>query len=246
MKLKIISDIHTEFDRNDNGKKFLDSIPNKDVDVLIVPGDLTTKYYEENLKQLCDRFPQVVYVLGNHDYWYGSIEGKNEMVANIAAKLSNLHFLNNERKEIGGKFFAGTTLWFPDIERQNMPSLYGWIDCRQVQGGHSAIFEAAEKASQFLEKNVQKGDIVVTHHLPSKQCVADRWMDDEYNCYFLHDVEHVMLKNEPAFWFFGHTHDVRHLMIWKTELLCNPRGYPHEAVPSDLNLTIDTELDKAV
>lgn len=238
MKVKLVSDIHTEFDR-DGGDRFCDYLSNDGVDLLIVAGDLTTKHYEKNLKTLCDRFKDVIYVMGNHDYWYGSFQGKRDLVASVAAELPNLHWLDNNRVQIGDHHFAGGTLWFERcIVRPN------WPDFRYVSDGPEGIFEEFEKTYKFLNENVQKGDVVITHHMPSQQCVAPRWEGDDWNCYFVGDVEDIILRKEPSHWFFGHTHDARNLQIYATELVCNPRGYPGENVAFNPDLIIDLDLHK--
>lgn len=240
MKIKLISDIHTEFD-NDGGDAFIRSLDAKDVDVLVIAGDMTSKHHEMNLRKFCEKFKDVVYVMGNHDYWGGSIAGRKELMANISAKLPNLHWLDNTRKNIQGRWFAGTTLWF---SRDNCRDNPWWPDFRRVADGKTGIWDEFDAAYKFLNENVQEGDIVVTHHLPSQQCVHPRWEGADTNCYFVGDVEDIILRKKPEFWFFGHTHDARHLNIWATELLCNPKGYPGENVKFDPNLIIDTDIDK--
>ena len=240
MKIKLISDIHTEFDRHDSGVNFFNSLPSEGVDLLVVAGDLTTKHYEDNLRRLCEKFPNVVYVLGNHDYWGRSIQQTHEMMQRIDDKIPNLHWLHNKRIEIGGKFIAGTTLWFPRCE-----IYWCWPDFLYVHDGAEGIFQEHDIAYKFLNENVQKNDIVVTHHLPSQQCVHPRWEGSKSNCYFVGDAEDIILRKEPSHWFFGHTHDQRNLQIWKTHLLCNPRGYPgeHNECQFDTDIIIDTSLD---
>jgi Icc-related predicted phosphoesterase len=240
MKIKLISDIHTEFD-SDRGEKFLKSVPNEGVDVLVVAGDLTTKYYEENLSLLCDRFPDVIYVMGNHDYWHSSIQERHAMMGELSSRFPNLHWLHNQRVNIGGVNFAGCPLWFP---RKDCPITKRWPDFAYVAEGHEGIFQEHETSRKFLEDEVQAGDVVITHHLPTQDCVADEWKGSRSNCYFVANVEDVVYGKEPAYWFFGHTHNARHLMVGKTEFFCNPRGYPMEGVAYDPELILDTGLDE--
>jgi Icc-related predicted phosphoesterase len=240
VKIKLISDVHTEHDR-DGGDAFVRSLSSDDVDILVVAGDLTDRHHKMNLTRLCESFKDVVYVMGNHDYWHSSLAKRREEMTKICEGLPNLHWLDNTRKQIQGKWFAGCTLWF---SREDCPRLLRWPDFRFVSEGPDGIWDEFDKSYEFLNNNIEKGDIVVTHHLPSKQCVHPRWEGSTTNCFFVGDVEDIILRKEPAFWFFGHTHDSRHLMVWKTELFCNPRGYPHEGVPFDSNLIIDTDIDK--
>lgn len=243
-KIKLISDIHTE-SHLDNGKKFISWLPNEDVDVLVIAGDLSTgfkKRIKPNLKQFCDRFPEVVYVTGNHDHWHTSIQERYDQLARLDARVSNLHWLECQRKEIAGQYFAGCTMWF-DIYQT--PVMSNWPDYLFISGDAALqIHGRYEAAKTFLENEVRKGDVVVTHHLPSQKCIASRWIGNVDNCFYVTPMDDVMKVHKPAFWLFGHTHDQRHLQIEETELFCNPRGYTGERGPRFVeDLIIDTELD---
>jgi predicted phosphodiesterase len=241
MKIKLISDVHVEFDGEDDGFTFLTTLPNKDVDVLVVAGDLgVKKLISPALKLLCQRFPHVVYVTGNHDNWYGAIDDKIKEFEALDAEVENFYFLENKRIEIEGQGFAGCTLWFSPH-----PMTRGtWIDFRMVESGSVAVYRQNALSKQFLRNEVKEGDVVVTHHLPSPKCVHPQWEGMPTNCYFVCDMEDVMLNNKPAYWLFGHTHDRIDVTIGETQCLCNPRGYPHEGVNFDEYFVIDTDLDK--
>lgn len=235
-KLKLISDIHIDYDK-DYGVKFINSIPNDDVDILVLAGDVVTGGHLENyfstFETLCKRFKDVIFVLGNHCYYKHSPEEVFEIMANFQSKLPNLHWLQNEKKQIQGLTFCGTTLWFPKLPI--MPSLYNWVDSRNVVGSYDAIFKEHQKAMQFLENSVDKDCIVITHHLPSPSCVHPSYKDDDYNCYFVADCDHIIYDKEPKLWLFGHSHMACDIMVGKTRCVLNPRAYPHERSTSRFN-----------
>ena len=143
-KLKIVSDLHYDF-YDDHGKSLIDSIPNDGIDILVIAGDLTTDNHLENLSQLCGRFPQVVFVLGNHDYFRFGIEHAKEHIRNIQKFNSNLHYLDNDIKEINGVRFAGCTLWYPR-PKDDIHSC--WIDYRYCN--KNMIWEENRKSTQLL------------------------------------------------------------------------------------------------
>ena len=71
MKVQILSDLHVEFHR-DYGNSFISSIKNN-AEVLIVAGDLDTfDRLDVTMGQLSDTYQHVVYVLGNHEYYFHS------------------------------------------------------------------------------------------------------------------------------------------------------------------------------
>jgi Icc-related predicted phosphoesterase len=236
-KVKVVSDLHVEFDQDDGIKA--SRMVSGDHDILVVAGDLgNSKVIESALRKLCDANKEVVYVLGNHDLWSSSFPEVFDMLGALEKELGNLHWLENKRKNVAGVNFAGTTLWYGD----SIDTSSRFIDFRAIEGGCHAIFERNDLAKKFLKEEVREGDFVVTHHLPSHKCVAPRWEGSPSNCYFVCDVEEVMHNNKPAYWAFGHTHDPVHMTIGETELFCNPRGYPGEGVPFKKDFIVDTEL----
>jgi len=243
MQIKLISDIHVEFGHPNSlvpGK-----LPNEGVDVLVIAGDLAVGYkkrLKKALRTFCDRFEQVIFVLGNHDYWHSSIERRHESLRNLSSKIDNLHFLEKSSTVIDGQRFIGATGWYPNsvIAMQMNES---WPDQRLIEGKREAIILEHKKTEEFFKNNVQRGDIVVTHHLPVKQCAHPRWEHHSCNVFFSSDFDTV-IWHQPDFWFFGHTHDFRHLTLGDTELICNPYGYPHETMYQGYTdeLIIDTNL----
>jgi Icc-related predicted phosphoesterase len=240
MKIKLLSDTHHEFGSHDQNVDFINSIPNKDIDVLVLAGDIAAgDIFEKYIRLYCDKFPHVVAVAGNHDYWGFAIDDRLAAFRQLDSDIENFHFLENRRIEINGQGFAGCTLWFSDAPQITSR----WIDFRMISGGCHPVFSQNTQSKEFLKNEVKSGDIVVTHHLPSKKCVHPRWEMMDGNCFFVCDMDSVILNNKPVMWFHGHTHDVRHLMIGETEIFCNPRGYPGEAVAYDLDICVDTALD---
>jgi len=243
-KIKLISDIHIDYEA-DHGLAFIDSLPSDDTDILVLAGDVVTDghlgNYYDTFKALCDKFDQVLYVLGNHDHYQHTIEETFTVASNFQATLSNFHWLQNERRNIKGVNFVGATLWFPKCTVYS-----GWPDFRYVKSSPEDIFAENEKTKKFLLENVHEGDFVVTHHLPSAKCIAAQWQGSRSNCYFNGDVDNIILEKKPRYWAFGHTHESRHMIIGDTELFCNPRAYPHEQHSCGFrsDLIIDTELEK--
>jgi Icc-related predicted phosphoesterase len=248
-RIKLISDIHIDsYDHllNDPmGINFIKTIPNENVDILVVAGDIVTgghiERYYDLFKAMSDRFEETVMILGNHDFYRHSIQEVRDIISSFCARLpSNFHWLDNTKKEIKGISFVGSTLWFPEI--LDMTGKLGWVDFRYVEGGCWPIFEEFRKAKQFLTDNVNARSVVVTHHMPSYQCVDEKYKGDDYNCFFVADVESIILENKPKLWLHGHGHDpLNGLRIWDTYCYRNPRAYPGENTLFDPNFLIDTK-----
>lgn len=236
-KLKLLSDLHHEHHKDYLQGGYISNLPN-DCDVLVLAGDIGSKHILPGvLRQYCDRFKEVVFILGNHSYWSQSIEGAHNLISTITN--SNFHFLYNSSWTYEGNTFHGTTLWFDELSKATLEKTgvrtkkykagtMHWPDFELVEGGSSVIYAEFKKAKEYLSKNVKEGQIVVTHHMPSYRCVAPRYFGDPYNPFFVGDVEEIIINNKPKLWASGHTHISYDFMLDKTRLVCNPRGYPKE------------------
>ena len=232
MRIQLTSDVHTEF-HDDRGTAWLASLDPSGVDVLIVAGDLTLEpWLPSVLFGLCEKYPQVVYVTGNHEYYQSSRLRIYLLLTEMEKRLDNFHWLNDEAVEIDGQRFIGSTLWFSREEDGRDEELQHYLaDFNQIEGFEDWVYTANDEAMQFLEQNIRPTDVVITHHLPHPAAVADRWRIppyDQLNRFFLCDMSDLIRRVQPRLWCFGHTHDAVDKDIDSTRLLCNPRGYPSE------------------
>jgi len=228
-KLLICSDLHTNFHK-DYGKSAINSLDNKDVDIVVVAGDLTTsQLLEANLKQLCSRFPQVVYVAGNHEYYGHTFQDIEDDLSKIESSLDNLTWLNNTRAVVSGVPFIGATLWVKRTVAAQINKHY-LNDFRYITDCDPICFDRYEETVDFFEKNIQGGDVVVTHHLPSYQSIGSMYVGSQLNCFFANHLEGLINKTMPSIWIHGHTHIACDYMLGAmTQVCCNPLGYPSEA-----------------
>lgn len=96
MRVQILSDLHFEFDR-DGGEAFAHDVPVAS-DVLVLAGDLIPLRVADEVRQafewFCSRFPDVVFVPGNHEYYRTRPADAEALLAGCAQALPNLHVLN--------------------------------------------------------------------------------------------------------------------------------------------------------
>jgi len=243
MRIQLTSDVHTEF-HPDRGTAWLSSLDPSGVDVLVVAGDLTLEpWLPSVLFGLCERYPAVVYVTGNHEYYKSSRLRIDLLLTEMCKRLPNLHWLNDSSVVIDGQRFVGSTLWFSQVGDGKDEKLSTCLkDFSEIEGFKDWVYTANEEAMQFLEATVQSTDVVVTHHLPHPAAVALKWHIPPYrqlNRFFLCDMSPLIERVQPALWCFGHTHSSVDREVGQTRLLCNPFGYPREAgVGHRLNLTV--------
>jgi len=238
MKIRVTSDLHFEFFGDFH--PVIDEMDATGIEVLIIAGDLCTKpQHEEMLTSLSEKFPQVIFVLGNHDYYRSSLREVHRNLVAVSTKLKNVQWLHNTKVEIGGHRFLGTPLWFRD---DPMNPIYEKLlnDFSQIDRFRNWVYKENKRSLKFLEGAIEPGDIVITHHAPTMKSVPERYLMEPLNRFFVCDMESLIRGLEPRVWVHGHTHDSFDYMIEKTRIVCNPRGYRHYVNPGYVpDLTIE-------
>ena len=91
------------------------------------------------------------------------------------------------------------------------------------------------KSIEYLKKNVNPGDVVITHHAPSFKSSLECFISTPLNPAYATDLSDFMLDYKPKYWIHGHMHNTSDYKIGGTNILCNPRGY----TPRELNHEFD-------
>lgn len=226
MKLRVLSDLHFEFHR-DGGRSWISDQRDAGWDVLVLAGDITPLAGFESVFRWfreAARSRPIVYVPGNHEYYGSSVAQVRQGLAALGAVDSLLHVLDNRVAVIGGQRFVGSTLWFRHSGRL-APLDHFFNDFQEIDGLIPWLDTQAERSAEFLAREVRRGDVVVTHHLPHGGSVATQFRNSLLNRYFVHDVGPVVEKAGAALWVHGHTHSSMDYRVGSTRVLCNPFGY---------------------
>lgn len=234
MKILVVSDLHFEF-HQDDGKDFLRRLV--DADVIVIAGDLCPRsILAYSLDLFLRRYPKVIFVSGNHEFYHSSFEDVRTTLSWMTATYENLYVLDNTVEEIDGIRFVGTTMW---TRKTSYIHLYepNIADFSVIENSQQ-IYVENEKALTFLNDNVQENDVVVTHHLPTQESIAWKFKRSILNCFFLCDVQELIERRKPKLWIHGHTHASCDYEIGPTRVVCNPYGY----VPSAINRKFKTNL----
>ena len=238
VRVQLLSDLHFEYD-DDGGEAFARGVEVAG-DVLVLAGDILPLRSLERVTQafgwFCARFPQVVFVPGNHEYYRTSPVEADALLAACAAALPNLHVLNPGLAVIGGTRFVGATMWFPPTEDE--ARYRGFLtDFALIRDFVPWVHEAHAAQLAFLQANVRAGDVVVTHHLPHPNSTPAMFADSPLNRFFVSgDARGVLERAGARLWLHGHTHSPRDYVVAGTRVVCNPRGYPHEERKPPVNL----------
>lgn len=244
MRIRYLSDLHIDFQ------------PFKIVfggeDVLVIAGDTSEfRLREAVVKMIFDYLDtcnsQVVFITGNHDYYGADPPTVDYFWCNV--NINRLHILNGNSVliKVGDETvrFIGATLW-TDFQRGTPEIMkicgtlyndYGYIhtDCTK-----NRLFRPADAAAiHYQHRELIRGileraiddkikNVVVSHHLPSYGCIAEKYAGDVGNAnYAATDMDQVMDLGVDL-WIHGHTHTTSDKAIRGVRVVCNPRGYPGE------------------
>ena len=247
MRIHAISDCHIEFG------KFRHNPP--ECDVAILAGDIGVGAMA--LPWISETFIkhgiQVVYVVGNHEF-YGRDLSTHLIDLEKKCTDRGIIFLNNKAVEIGDVTILGATLWTDYNMYGNYP--IAMLDAQRNLNDFNNIKLNGEKlfaedirvlhqeSVEFLTSYVNKPGkkIVVTHHAPSEFCVAPKFIGDLLNPCYASRLESLICNLEAEIWIHGHRHDSVDIMINKTRILCNPRGYAGYQLNSNFNSQLVVEV----
>lgn len=262
--LRIASDLHLEgFQGRNPDTLALDFLPKDERDassILILAGDISSAPTQLAffLRACIERFPHVIFVPGNHEYYRHNFDAWNRKMNDDLPQLNqhgggHLHFSTQGMKitDIWGVRFIFGTMWAdggPTLHDQAVTGHYlndfRVIQCDSSSSIHPRRFTVQDMQAQFksskaeLEKYLSAPydgkTVVVTHHLPSRRLVSARFWpgdgSDGANGGFVGNCDDLLAKTEsaPWLWVHGHTHDTLDTELWQTRIVCNPAGYRGE------------------
>lgn len=244
LKIKIMSDNHIDRLNSTGLDLFIESNKNTEdvADVLVIAGDWCNGFNLNMFKILVDiasQYKYCLYVLGNHDYYGEIIRNQFDLSTwlDMNFPTHNIIVLDNKVITIETQRFVGSTLW-SYIPHQHSFMIRNRInDYKVIKYSNDGMYgkltpddtnEFFRSNVYFLNHNVQLGDVVITHHLPSFQSVHDEYRGNDSNCAFASDLDDLIIDRRPSIWIHGHTHKSCDYMIGNTRVVCNPMGYNYE------------------
>lgn len=243
-RVQILSDLHLEMCL---GNRNIVDLVQDNIDVLVLAGDIhMATLAVPKIKEVLDKYLQIeiVYIAGNHEFYSQNLNVLDHILKLTCEPIDRLHFLEKSSVEIGNLVFLGTTMW-SSLENADIKEIkesmndYNCIEIGNrdlVQPHHTHT--KFEQAIQWLEQEVDRIEkdyqdktlVVVTHHLPSFQCIDKKYNHLSYlHPAFASDLDEFII-NHPKIntWIHGHTHSPVEITIGNTNVVCNPYGYPRE------------------
>lgn len=259
MRLRIASDIHTEFFGADEiAAQSLFILPpmlgDKET-TLILAGDIGAMGDQESLvnfmREISPRFDEIFYIPGNHEYYHGDIITTPDKIEELVAPYDNVFFTTSGGAGLrNGKDIHLHTLW-TDFDGGNEMSMLlaerSMNDYRLIRNGDQLFtakmaYDLHKQHIAILEEQIKPGDIVVTHHSPCLLSVPEDYKGDRINGAYHSDLSDLILRKKPSLWFHGHTHTACRYKIGDTEIICNPRGYGRQHKTNGYNPVLMVEV----
>ena len=271
MKIKVVSDLHLEFADihiPNNGVDVLilsgdilisqtlhDHKPEDVIDTLAFMTNAKASRFRDFLQRCNDEFPHVIYVAGNHEFYHGKWHKGIAYLREEIARYPNITFLENDSHTIDDVTFVGGTLWtdMNKLDKDTMAQIPGYLnDFNLIRNDKKSyrrisstdVVVRHQETLDYIRSIVQKPGryVVVGHHCPSIQSIADQYRDDYIlNGAYYSDLEDFILAHPYIeLWTHGHTHHPFDYKIGDCRVVCNPRGYAnYEDTGWDVNKIID-------
>lgn len=244
MKLRILSDLHLEV--MDFSAPTLDS--DKDT-VLVLAGDIAPlarrSLLSPFLETMAAQFREVIYVMGNHEFFHGAWPGDIELLQKWRLP-KNIHTLERSRIVIDGITFLGATLWsdlnsgdpfFMQQVAQAMPDYHHVRLSDATPGRPHPLLQPAhtladhQKSLAWFDRELSflrrenKPAVMISHHAPTPQSISSQYSMNYLNGAFVSDLTSLLDRTQPLLAIHGHTHNSCDYRIGQTQVVCNPRGY---------------------
>lgn len=236
MKLQYASDLHLEFQEN---SRWLRDNPLKPIgDILVLAGDvcyLGDEMYRKHpfINWCADNFEQTIIVPGNHEL-YKSFdintleEGWEEQIK------SNLKIVYNKVISLDDVDLIMSTLWARIHQYDAYYTEHGVTDFRRIRNGEYRLSwerfnDEHDKCVEFIKRSVQQSTarkrVVVTHHVPSFELMAEEFKGSRINGAFTSDLNMLIEALPIDYWIYGHSHRNIEAEIGGTKLVSNQLGY---------------------
>lgn len=242
-----MSDIHLDMNSNFVGEDLLpvliDSLQGKDLDLIIIAGDIGDRvtYTIDILDKIEQEIGvKVLFIPGNHDVWVDPNESSWDSYCKFADHRSSLiekpYFFYNDYVIVGEMGWFDYSL----VSEKVSPNQIGaekkdWGDCKYAEWGmeDKELMELMlDKIEKQLKSFKDKRIIFVTHFVPYKMftTASSQYMDWDVCNAFMGSARLGEMLNRYEnieYIIFGHTHERYSLSETESnkKVICSPLGY---------------------
>lgn len=236
MRIQILSDLHLEFYGLTKLVRFLRWVPVAG-DVLVLAGDVGNPFeltFRAFFQWASNKFKHVVYVPGNHEYYFRTIPEAHAQINSALSGFANVHILNESSVEFDGVRFVGATLWTKIVDPTKLVADFARIHDISIDSYNELHRLHRQFFARELSADTTSKTVAVSHHLPSWNCLRAA---GAYNQCFASESDDLV-KN-CCLWVHGHSHDPSDERVGDVRVVSNPVGYPGERVSPDLGFVVD-------
>ena len=237
MKIQYASDLHLEFGEN---TKWLKQNPITPIgDVLVLAGDIgylgDDNYSKHPFWDWASiNFKQVIAIPGNHElYKFFDLNKLHDgwtldIRPNVKACYNCVIHLSEDVDLIASTLWA----WIPPSETYMTERCVS--DFNRIRNGEYRLTaerfnEEHERCLKFIDNSIQGSDakhiIVVSHHVPSFDLMADEFKNSSINGAFTVELGNFITDHKIDYWIYGHSHRNIDKIIGNTKCVSNQFGY---------------------
>jgi predicted phosphodiesterase len=249
-KFQIVSDLHIEYKNNEVPDPL--TLIKPSADILILAGDIGSFYKHDQLKKfltsLCTHFKIVIYIPGNHEYYYQ--QGyKNQSMYTLLQRffqfektIENLYILNKSSVQIDNICIVGCTLWsLPMVKIPKFIVRIHGMNTQIYYQKHKEELTYIKKMMKYCKsKNLKL--VVVTHHCPTYSVItSQKKIKDKYISLYASHLDYLLSKEYIHTWICGHIHiNFDKFSENGTRIIGNQRGKPKDKITDyNKNLVIN-------
>ena len=249
MKIRLFSDLHICFE------PFRYEYAGEDL--VILAGDIHTKNRHAVLLKQIPKDVPIIMVAGNHSHFHSVFQDTIKFLYSLEKDFPNFTFLNNEwiiHKTIpiyGGTMFSDFNL-FNTSDQSALIAKHDINDFHMIkkmnEGGVQSLWSPKDHLAEhkkfvegldnFTNCYGNKKRIVISHFLPSSQCVSPEYTNDPLTPYYATNMDRYFGDANLLF-VFGHTHTSFDLRLGDSRVISNPKGYYDENKDFNPNLVIE-------
>ncbi len=238
MKLSWITDIHLNFLNSFDRQNFYQKLANNNTDAVLISGDiadaLTVSDILIEITQYVDK--PIYFILGNHDYYHGSVAKLRKSISNLCQQYDQLHWLPQSKGVALTQdvLLLGEDCWADGRYGNYSNSSVTLNDSRMIKELHEgsilgkyqllkAMQKLADSDADHLKVNLESAicryhpkKLIILIHIPPfvESCMHEGQIsDDNYLPFFSSKVTGDVLLNSarqnPEIEFLvlcGHTH----------------------------------------
>lgn len=186
------------------GKSYIESTGGEPSNTIIINGDIAedNKIILASLSVFKEYFENVIYVLGNHEYYlindkhFSSVDKIDELKQDI--KERGVILLDKDIVEIDGIRIGGANMWYP-LNDTNIDKWYDISNDSEYILGLN-IDKEHQDSVKWYNKAVKQVDIMVTHIPVVRTDSHKEFNNDDFYLAKMEDYAPINI--------FGHTHEI--------------------------------------